>query len=328
MRRRDFITLICGAAATRPLAVRAQQAHRVPRVGVLMSQGENDPEGRARLDVFVQALRQLGWTDGRNVRVDTRWAAGDTAQVRRHVAELVSLTPDVILATGTPVLTPLLKATRSVPIVFVVVIDPVGSGLVKSLAQPGGNATGFVMFEYSLAAKRLELLKEISPGVARVAVLRDPSISGGIGQFAAIQTVGSVGMELNAIDLQDAEQIERDIASFAHGRNDGLIVTASQYGANHPEVIIASAARHRLCAVYPLRYFVDAGGLISYGPNLLDQYRSGASYVDRILRGENPTFLPVQAPTKYELVVNLKSAKKIGIALPPTLLARADEVIE
>jgi ABC-type uncharacterized transport system substrate-binding protein len=328
MRRREFITLIGGAAAGWPLAARAQQGERVRRIGVLMHLAEDDPSGQARLAVFKQGLQQAGWVDGRNVRIDTRWAAGDADHFRRYAVELVALGPEVILAATSHAVTRLQQASRTVPIVFVGVVDPVGAGLVASMSRPGGNATGFVTFEYALAAKWLELLKEIAPGVTRAAVLRDRAIASGIGQFAAIQAVGRVGMELSAVDLRDAGEIERAVAEFARGSNGGLIVTGSQFGANHPDAIAALAARHKLPAVYPFRYFVSTGGLMSYGPDLLDEYRRAAAYVDRILKGEKPADLPVQAPTKYELVINLKTAKALGLDVPPTLLSRADEVIE
>jgi putative ABC transport system substrate-binding protein len=327
MRRREFITLV-GGAATWPLAARAQQPERMRRIGVLMNLSADDREGQARLAAFQQGLQQLGWSDGRNAHFDIRWGAGDGERFRTYAAELVALEPDVILANASPAVTPLQQATRTVPIVFVAVIDPVGSGLVASLARPGGNITGFIVFEYALAAKWLEFLKEIAPLVTRAAVLRDPTIAAGIGQFAAIQAVGQIGMELSVVDIRDAGEIESSIMAFARGSNGGLIVTASQFGANHPDVIVASAARHRLPTVYPFRYFVRVGGLISYGPDLVDEYRGAASYVDRILKGEKPADLPVQAPTKYELVVNLKTAKALGLTVPQTLLARADEVIE
>jgi putative tryptophan/tyrosine transport system substrate-binding protein len=325
--RREFITLI-GGAATWPLAARAQQPERMRWIGMLMNLAADDPIARARLAAFLKGLQRFGWVDGRNVRIDARWAAGDADHIRKYAAELVALGPDVILATATPTVTPLQQLSRTVPIVFVAVIDPVGSGLVASLARPGGNATGFVTFEYALAAKWLELLKEIAPRVTRAAVLRDPTVAAGIGQFAAIQTVGPVGMELSAIDLRDTAEIERAVAEFARGPNGGLIVTASQFGANHPGVIAALAAQHKLPAVYPYRYFVDAGGLISYGSEVLDEYSRAAGYVDRILKGEKPADLPVQTPTKYQLVINLKTAKMLGLTVPDSLLARADEVIE
>jgi putative ABC transport system substrate-binding protein len=325
MRRREFITLLGGAAAAWPLAARAQQAERMRRVGVLMHLGENHAEGQARVAAFQQGLQQLGWIDGRNVRLDVRWGAGDAERYRRFAAELVALRPDVILASASSSVAALQKATRTVPIVFAGVIDPVGAGFVESMARPGGNTTGFVAFEYAIAAKWLELLKEIAPTVTRAAVLRDPTYSAGVGQFAAIQAVGPIGMELSAIGVHDAGAIEPSVAAFARGSKGGLIVTASPFASNHPVVIPALAARYKLPAVYPFRYY---DGLISYGPDSARQYRPAAGYVDRILKGEKPAQLPVQAPTKYELVINLKTAKALGLEVPSTLLARADEVIE
>jgi putative tryptophan/tyrosine transport system substrate-binding protein len=327
-KRREFITLLGGAAATWPLAARAQQRERMRSVGVLLNLAADDPMGQARVAAFVQGLEAAGWSDGRNVRIDTRWAAADPGNYRKYAAELIALGPDVILAATTAAVVQLQQASRTVPIVFVGAIDPVGSGLITSMARPGGNVTGFVIFEYALAAKWLELLKEIAPGVKRAAVLRDATVASGIGQFAAIQAAGSVGMELSAIDLRNAGEIERAIADFAQRPNGGLIVTASQFGTNHPGPLAALAARHRLPAVYNDRLFVTAGGLISYGADYLDQCRRAAGHVDRILKGEKPADLPVQAPTKYELVINLKTAKALGLEVPPTLLARADEVIE
>jgi ABC-type uncharacterized transport system substrate-binding protein len=329
VRRREFITLLGSAAATWPLAARTQQPDRVRRIGVLMNGAADDPEQQARLTGFLQGLQQLGWTDGRNVRIDTRWGAGDVERFRSYAAELVALVPDVILASGSPVMASLQQATRTVPIVFALVSDPVGSGYVASLARPGGNATGFASTEFGISGKWLELLKEITPGVTRVAVLRDPANALGIGQFAAIQSVApSFGVELSPIDVRDAGEIERDITAFARSSNGGLIVPAGPLAALHRELIITLAARHRLLTVYPTRFFATGGGLISYGPNTIDPFRGAAGYVDRILKGENPADLPVQAPTKIELVINLKTAKALGIEVPPTLLARADEVIE
>jgi putative ABC transport system substrate-binding protein len=326
MKRREFIALVGGAAAW-PVAARAQQGERMRRVGVLLNLAANDPMGQARVAAFAQGLQATGWSDGRNVRIDTRWAAADPGNYRKYAMELMALGPDVILASTTAAVAQLQQASRTVPIVFVSAIDPVGSGLITSMARPGGNVTGFVIFEYALAAKWLELLKEIAPGVKRAAVLRDAAVASGIGQFAAIQAVGSVGMELSAIDLRDVGEIERAIADFAQYPNGGLIVTASQFGTNHPGLLAALAARHKLPAVYPFPYFASAGGLISYGPDQLDEYHRAAGYVDRILKGEKPADLPVQAPTKYELVINLKTAKALGLDVPPTLLARADEVM-
>jgi putative ABC transport system substrate-binding protein len=298
------------------------------RIGVLMNYAAGDAKGQARFAAFTQALKQLGWSDGRNLRIDTRWATAD--DIRRHAAELVALAPDVLVAgTGTATVAPLLQATRTLPIVFTVVIDPVGAGFVASLAQPGGNATGFTLYEYSMSGKWLELLKEIAPNVTRVAVLRDPTIASGIGQFGAVQIVApSLGVQLSPLDVHDAGEIERAIAAFARGLNGGLIVTASPLAYVHSTLIVTLAARYKLPAVYPSHNYVTAGGLISYGPDLIDQYRRAAGYVDRILKGEKPADLPVQAPTKYELVINLKTAKAMSFTFPPAVLARADEVIE
>jgi putative ABC transport system substrate-binding protein len=330
MRRREFITLLGGAAAAWPVAVRAQQSDRVRRIGVFSGgQNPDSPDTQANLAAFLHVLQQLGWTDGRNVRIDYRWGLGIADNIRKYAAELAALGPDLILAAGTSTMAPLLQATRTVPIVFVNVADPVGAGFVDSLARPGGNATGFIQFEYSLSGKWLELLKEIAPGVTRAAVLRDPAITSGVGQFAIIQSVASsVGVEVSAVNVRDAAEIERAVAAFARSSNGGLIVTSSALAVVHRKLIIALAERHKLPAVYYRRYFVNNGGLISYGYDLADQYRRAAGYVDRILKGEKPADLPVQAPTKYELVINLKTAKALGIEVPPMLLARADEVIE
>ena len=328
MRRREFIGLVGGAAAW-PFATRAQQAERVRRIGVLMAAPADDPEYQARIVVLMQRLQQLGWADGSNVRVDMRWSP-DPNDLRRHAAELAALAPDVIVAaTGTTTIAPLLQATRIVPIVFVLAIDPVGAGFVTSVSRPGGNATGFTMFEYGMSVKWVELLKEIAPDVSRAAVLRDPTIASGIGQFGAVQAAApSLGVELSPVDVHDEHEIERAITAFARLPNGGLIVTAAPLASRHRDLIIALAARLRLPAVYPSRYFVTAGGLIYYGPDLIDQYRRTAGYVDRILKGEHPADLPVQAPNKFELAVNLKTARALGLAMPPTVLARADEVIE
>jgi ABC-type uncharacterized transport system substrate-binding protein len=329
MRRRTFIALLGGAAAAWPLTARAQQAERMRRIGVLTPLAAEDPEHKARLAAFAQELQQLGWAVGRNVRIDTRAGANDVDRARGYAAELVALAPDVILATGGSVVGPLIKVTRSVPIVFTQTPDPVGAGFVDSLARPGGNATGFTLFEYGTSGKWLELLKEIAPGVTRAAVLRDAAIPQGSGQFGAIQSVApSFGVELRPVDVHDAGEIERAVAAFAQSSNGGLIVTASGLANVHRELIIALAARYRLPAVYFHRLFVPAGGMISYGPNSIDPHRRAAVYVDRILKGEKPAELPVQAPTKYELVINLKTAKALGLDVPATLLARADEVIE
>ena len=329
MRRREFITLLGGAAAAWPLAARAQQRERMRRVGVLMPLPADDPQSLLRLTAFVQGLQQLGWTDSRNVRIDVRWAAGDPDRFRRYAAELVGLAPDVILAAAVSSMVPLQQATRSVPLVFVQVTDPVGAGLVASLARPGGNATGFTLFEFGVSAKWLELLKEVAPRLTRVAVLRDPSSSTGIGQFAAMQGVApALGVELSPIGVSDPGEIERGVAEFARGSNGGLILVPTAQTLIHRDLIITLAARHQLPTIYPYRYFVTAGGLMCYGPDEIEQYRRGASYIDRILKGEKPADLPVQAPTKYELVINLKTAKALGLTLSPSVLARADEVIE
>ena len=329
MRRREFIILLGAAAATAPFAAHAQQVDRVRRIGVLMPLASDDADGQARLSAFQQELQQLGWTDGGNMRIDYRWGSGDAANIRKYAAELAGLAPDVILASGTAVAGPLVQATRTVPIVFTIVIDPVGAGFVRSLARPGGNVTGFMQFEYSLSGKWLELLKLISPGITRVAVLRDPALTSGIGQFAVIQSVApSLGVEVSVISVRDTGEIERAIMEFAATSNGGLIVTSSALALVHAELIISLAARHKLPAVYFRRHFVTNGGLFSYGSDVVDQHRRAAAYVDRILKGEKPGDLPVQAPTKYELVVNLKTAKALGLAVPPVFLAHASEVIE
>jgi putative ABC transport system substrate-binding protein len=328
MRRRSFITLLGGAAAV-PLAARAQQPERVRRIGVLLPAVESDPEFQSRLAAFQQALRELGWIIGSNVRLEIRWATPDAAAIHQQAAELVALAPDVIFATGGSSMAPLQQATRTLPIVFVQVPDPVAAGFVDSLARPGGNATGFTQYEYGVGAKLLELLKEIRPGVTRAVVLRDPTTPDGIGQFAAIQTVGpSLGVELRPIGVRDPAEIERAVTTISHGPGSGLIVTASGSAIRRRELIISLAAKYRLPAVYPYRFFVIDGGLICYGPSSIDPYRRAAGYIDRILKGEKPAELPVQAPTKYELVINLKTAKALGLELPATVLARADEVIE
>jgi putative ABC transport system substrate-binding protein len=329
MRRRELISLLGGAAAAWPLAARAQQPERMRRIGVLTGFGADDAEGQARIAAFAQGLAQLGWIDGRNVRIDIRAAAGNADEARKDAAELVTLAPDVIFATGGASVGPLLQATRTVPIVFAFVPDPVGSGFVESLARPGGNATGFLQFEYNLSGKWLELLKQIAPGVTRAAVLWDPAITAGIGQFAVIQSVApSLGMDVRTVNVRDAPEIERAVAAFARLSNGGLIVTASVLALIHRDLIVTLAARHKLPAVYFSRVFVAGGGLISYGPEQLDQYRRAAGYVDRILKGEKPADLPVQAPTRYELVLNLKAAKALGLEVPATVLIRADEVME
>ena len=326
MKRREFIGLV-GAAAAWPMAARAQQSERIRRIGVLLPAAADDAEFQARLAAFHQGLALLGWNVGRNVRIDTRWATTNAAEIRRHAAELVALAPDVILAHAGSTVGPLLQATSTVPIVFPVAIDPVAAGYVNSLARPGGNVTGFMNFEFSLSGKWLELLKEVAPGVTRAAVLRDATQGSGISQFAVIQAA-ALRVEVNPVNMRDAGEIEQSVETFARTANGGLIVTASGAAQRHRELIITLAARHKLPAVYSNRLFVTAGGLISYGPDFVDQYRQAAGYVDRILKGEKPADLPVQAPTKYELVINLRTAKTLGLDVPPTLLARADEVIE
>jgi ABC-type uncharacterized transport system substrate-binding protein len=328
MRRRAFISLLGGAAAAWSLAARAQQGERMRRISVLVPQDQDSPVAQARIAALLQELQRLGWT-GRNVRIDIRWAGAEVENIRKHAAELAALAPDVILANGSVVVTPLLQATRTVPIVFVVVPDPVGAGFVDSLARPGGNATGFVQFEYGLSGKWLELLKEVAPRLTRAAVLRDAAIPSGTGQFGAIQSVApSVGLEVSPVNIRDASEIERAVGAFARSANGGLIVTGSALAQLHRNLIITLAARYKLPAIYFERFFVTAGGLISYGPDLVDQYRRAGDYVDRILKGEKPADLPVQAPTKYETVINLKTAKALGLEIPQTVLARADEVIE
>jgi putative ABC transport system substrate-binding protein len=329
MKRREFIALVGGAAAAWPLAARAQQSERVRRIGVLLPAASDDVEFQARVGAFLQGLQQSGWSIGRNLRIDTRWATANADDIRRHAAELVTLAPDVILAHGASTMRPLLQVTRSVPIVFPVAGDPVAAGFVDSLARPGGNATGFMTFEYNLSGKWLELLKEIAPGVTRAAVLRDPTVITGASQFAAIQAVApSLRVEVNPINLRDAGEIEHAVTAFARSSNGGLIVTTGGLAQLHRDLIITLAARHKLPAVYYERFFVAGGGLLSYGADYIDQYRQAAGYVDRILRGEKPGDLPVQAPSKYATVLNLKTAKALGLTVPPTLLATADEVIE
>ena len=329
MKRRDFITLLGGAAAAWPLAARAQQPERMRRIGVLTPWASNDAEAQDRVTAFVQAMEQLGWTAGRSVRIDYRWGDGKADMTRKYATELVALASDVILALSSAAVAPLLEASRTVPIVFAGVADPVAAGYVESLARPGGNVTGFTLYEYSIGGKWLELLKELSPRVTRAAVLREAGIAAGPGLFGAIQALApSLGLELRLVNVQDAAEIERAVAAFAQVSNGGMIVTGSPRQSAHRELIIALAAKHRLPAVYNARFFVAAGGLISYGTDLLDQSRSAARYVDRILKGEEPANLPVQAPNKYELVINLKTAKALGLEMPTTVLARADEVIE
>jgi ABC-type uncharacterized transport system substrate-binding protein len=328
VKRREFITLLGGAAAW-PLAARAQQRERMRSVGVLTPFAAHNTEGQNRVTAFAQALQQLGWSVGQNARLHYRWGDGTSATIQKYAAELVALAPDVILADSSAALSPLLQATQTIPIVFAIVADPVGAGYVETLARPGGNATGFTPFEYGVAGKWLELLKEIAPRVTRAAVLRDPAIAAGPGQFGALQAVApSLGVELRAINVRDADEIERSIAGFAQGSNGGLVVTGSAAAAAHRDLIVTLAARHRLPAVYNARLYGEIGGLVCYGADFLDQFRRAAGYVDRILKGEKPADLPVQAPTKYELVINLKTAKALGLDLPTSILSRADEVIE
>jgi ABC-type uncharacterized transport system substrate-binding protein len=328
MRRRDFIAALVGSAAAFATGARAQQSERMLRIGVLMHVTEKDSDGQARLAAFLGKLKELGWIEGRNLRVDIRWGPNDPNRYPRQAAELIALTPDVLVAPTSFTLAPLQRATRNVPIVFMGVIDPVGAGFVSSLSKPGGNTTGFVAFEYTIGAKWLGLLKELSPQIDRVAVLRDSANASGVGQFAAIQAAGMTGIDLSVIAMQNTGDIERDVAAFSRGSNAGLIVTASPFGANHPDVIASLAARYKLPTIYPFRYFIEAGGLMSYGTELVNQSPPAAVYVDRILKGEKPADLPVQAPTKYELIINLKAAKALGLVVPGTLLARADTVIE
>jgi len=329
VKRRAFITLLGGAAATWPLAARAQQGDRARRIGVLMSLAVDDPEAPVRVAAFQQGLQELGWTDGRNVRIDYRWGAGDVERSRRYAVELVALSPDILLCNGAVGLGALQQATRTVPTVFVNIVDPVGAGFVSSLARPGGNTTGFILFEFGVVGKWLELLKEVAPRVTRAAVIRDAAAVLGVAQWGAIQAVASsLGVELSPVDPRDAGEIDHAVSAFARGANDGLIVTVSTLAAVHRDLIATLASQHHLPAVYPFRYFVTRGGLISYGPDTTDPYRRVSGYVDRILRGEKPSDLPVQAPTKYELVINLKTAKALGLTVPTSLLARADEVIE
>ena len=329
MKRREFIALAGGAAAAWPLAARGQPSERMRRVGVLLPSTADNAEFQARFGAFLQGLEQSGRSIGRNVQIDTRWAGGHADGIRRHAADLAALAPDVILADGATAVGALLQATRSVPIVFPVVGDPIGAGFVDSLARPGGNDTGFMNFEYSIGGKWLELLKEIAPGVTRVAVLRYAATPSGVGQFGIIQSVApSLRVEVTPVNMRDAPEIERAVAAFARAPNGGLIVTASPLAQRHRDLIVTLAARHKLPAVYFDRVFAAAGGLISYGPDYIDQYRLAAGYVDRILKGEKPSDLPVQAPTKYETVINLKTAKALGVDVPQSLLTGATEVIE
>src|SRR5215471_3714640 len=332
MKRREFILALSGAAATSlawPLAARAQQSERMRRIGVLSNPGPDDAEMQSRNAAFVQGLQELGWTVGRNLHIDYRWSHGDADRLRADAAELVALGPDVLLATSGVSILPLVQASRSVPIVFAQTIDPVGLGVVESLSRPGGNITGFTQFEYGIVAKWLELLKQIAPNATRAAVLRDPFDPAGIGQWAAMQSVAPVfGVELSVVNVRDSDAIETGMMKVASSANAGLVVTASAPANVHRNLILRLAAQHRVPSVYPYRYFVAAGGLVCYGPDTIDQYRRAAGYIDRILRGENPADLPVQAPTRYELVINLKTAKALGLDIPPGVYARADEVIE
>ncbi len=327
--RRELVTLLCGAVAAWPVVTRAQQGDGVRRVGVLMSIAAVDPEGQARIAAFRDGLRQKGWTEGANMSMEIRWGGGEATDIRKHVAELITLAPDAILAAGSATAGPLLQATRTIPVVFVHSPDPVGAGYVDSLARPGGNATGFTQFDYGLSGKWLELLKEIAPRVTRAAVLRDPAISAGLGQFGALQNAApSFGIELTPVNVRDPTEIERGLAAFARSPNGGIIVTGSALAVVHRDTIVRLAARHQLPAVYDNPLFARNGGLIAYGADNTDQYRRAATYIDRILRGEKPADLPVQAPTKYALVINLETAKALGLDLPTSVLARADEVIE
>jgi putative tryptophan/tyrosine transport system substrate-binding protein len=328
MRRRVFISAIAIGAAL-PIAVRAQQFGSMRRIAILLNLASDDPEGRARMAAFQQALQQLGWSEGHNVQIVVRWGMTNAVDIRKHAAELVALAPDAMLAGDSRTVGALQQATRAIPIVFVAITDPVGAGFVDSLARPGGNITGLTNFEYAIGGKWLELLKEIAPGIKRVAVLRDVAVAAGPGQLGAVQTAApSFGVEVNPINVRDAAQIERAMAAFARSSNDGLIVTAGPMTIAHRDLITKLAARHRLPSIYSSLPYVTSGGLISYGPDRINQYRQAASYVDRILKGEKPADLPIQAPTRYELAINLKTAKALGLTVPPTLLARADEVIE
>ena len=329
MRRRDFVALLGGAAAAWPIAARAQQGERMRRIGILLPATADDGEYQSWMRTFLQGLGQSGWTVGLNLQVDAHWAGADVDVIRRKAVELVASAPDVILAHGNGPVSALLQTTRTVPIVFPIAGDPVGTGLVNSLARPGGNATGFAQFEFSLSGKWLELLKQMVPGVTRAAILRDAGLGTGTSQFAAIQAMApTLRMEVNPINMRDADEIEQSVETFARAQDGGLILTASGSAQRHRDLIISLAARYKLPAVYYARFFVAAGGLISYGIDFVDQYRRAAAYVDRILKGEKPADLPVQAPTKFELVINLKTAKALGLDVPPSLLARADEVIE
>jgi putative ABC transport system substrate-binding protein len=329
MRRREFITLVGGAAAAWPLAAHAQQPEGMRRIGVLLNLSEDDPETRSRLAAFLRGLQDLGWSEGRNLRIDYRWGVGNSDRHRANAAELIALAPDVILVHGSSIMGPLQRATRTVPIVFVSVADPIAGGFVASLARPGGNATGFSSSDYGMSGKWLELLKQIAPLVTRAGIIRDPDQVSGGGQLGAISAVAPLfRVEFSPLGARDAAEIERAVAAFARQPNGGLVVTTSALAQIHRELIIKLAARHRLPAIYPYRLFATDGGLISYGPDLIDQYRRAAAYVDRILKGDKPADLPVQQPSKFDLVINHNTAKALGLEVPATLLARADEVIE
>jgi putative ABC transport system substrate-binding protein len=328
VRRRDVIRVIGGSAVAWPLLARGQQSEHVWRIGVLMNRTADDPDGQARLNAFLQGLHQLGWIDGRNVRIDVRWGEDKIDRERKYAAELVALAPDIVMASGSPSVAALQHVSRTLPIVFVAIVDPVGAGFVDSLARPGGNVTGFMIYEYSLSGKWLELLKQIAPGVTRVAVLRDPDLSSGIALFGAIQNAAqSLGVEVRPAIMRDAGEIERAVAALVRSGNGGLIVTPSAPASIHRNLIITLSAKHKLPAVYPYRYMVAEGGLMSYAPDLIDQFRRAAGYVDRILKGERPADLPVQGPTNYELVINLKTARALGLTVRPTLLASAGEAV-
>jgi ABC-type uncharacterized transport system substrate-binding protein len=329
MRRREFIALLGGAVAAWPLKARAQHGEKVRRIAILLPATADDPEFQARVGALLQGLQELGWSIGRNIRIDTRWATANAGDIRKHAADLAQLAPDIILAHGTSTVRPMLQATRTIPIVFPVAADPVGAGLVESLARPGGNATGFMVNDYSISGKWLELLQQIAPSVKRVAVLRDPTQGSGTSEFAVIQAMApSLRVEVNAVNVRDPAEIERAVADFGGASNGGLIVTSGGSAISHRDLIIHLAAQHKLPAIYFEHLFVAAGGLMSYGASEVDQYRRAASYVDRILKGEKPAELPVQAPTKYELAINLKTAKALGLTVPPSLLTTADDVIE
>jgi len=328
MRRRDFIGVVVGLAAW-PIAARAQKREEIRRIGVLMNRSADDPQGQARLLAFRHALQQLGWSDGYNMRIETRWGEDDVERERKYAAELVALAPDVILASGSLSVAALQRVTHTLPIVFAAVSDPVGAGFVDTLSRPGGNTTGFMLFEYSLSGKWLELLKQVAPRVTQAGIVRVPNLPSAAAEFASLQAVARyIGVEITPLNIRDPGQIERAVAAFARSANNGLILPPSASGSVHRNLIITLAARYKLPAVYTYRFAVTEGGLISYGPDAVDQFRRAASYVDRILKGEKPGNLPVEVPTKYELVINLKAAEALGLEVPTTLLARADEIIE